>query len=477
MQKFTTYITLLFVLVLFSGLGPVQAQDDSNEKDTIRVEIELPNGTIAKADTVAEGDSLELSGLPFPLHIMNGGELAFNDSSLSHDITITITLPDFANVDALQNEVSFGDSVASGVEFTVSAGDSTISPFEFDEPVTLSMPIPEERPTAIGDQVSSLMLAYRDTTGDFDTTGIRTVARDSVQSIVKAEVSHFSDVVMTSGEIAGEDSTANTVTFEVTTPQGDIARVDSISEGQSFAMSGFSFPFQYLNGGELTLPDSAVGEDINITVEVPEFAAIDSQNNNISFGDSIASAVQFNVSVGDSAVEPYEFDTPVTLTLAIPNELPEAIANRKSDFVLAFSDSTGATDTTGIQTIEVDTANSIVTAKVDHFSTISMTTGDGTSTDIDDQPDTKPTAYKLYENYPNPFNPSTTIKYDLKEANHVTLAVYNMLGQKVATLVDKQQQSGQHQVRFDASGLSSGIYFYRINAGDYSATHKMTLVK
>jgi hypothetical protein len=267
------------------------------------------------------------------------------------------------------------------------------------------------------------------------------------------------------------------VTFEVTTPQGDIARVDSISEGQSFRMSGFSFPFHYLNGGELTLPDSAVSEDINISVEVPEFATLDRQNNSISFGDSIASAVQFNVSVGDSAAEPYEFDTPVTLTLAIPNDLPEAIANSKSDFVLAFSDSTGATDTTGIQTIEVDTANSIVTAKVEHFSTISMTTDDETSTEIGDQPDTKPTAYKLYENYPNPFNPSTTIKYDLKEANHVTLTVYNMLGQKVATLVDKQQQSGQHQVRFDATGMSSGIYFYRINAGDYSATHKMTLVK
>lgn len=77
MQKFTTCFTLLFVFILFSGLGPVQAQDDSNEKDTIRVQIELPNGNTSRADTVAEGDTLGLSGLPFPLHIMNGGDIFY----------------------------------------------------------------------------------------------------------------------------------------------------------------------------------------------------------------------------------------------------------------------------------------------------------------------------------------------------------------------------------------------------------------
>ncbi len=85
--------------------------------------------------------------------------------------------------------------------------------------------------------------------------------------------------------------------------------------------------------------------------------------------------------------------------------------------------------------------------------------------------------FELAQNYPNPFNPTTTIKFSIPESGMVTMAVYNLLGQKVATLVNTQMNKGRYEYHFDASKLSSGIYFYSIKAGSYSATKKMILMK
>jgi hypothetical protein len=90
---------------------------------------------------------------------------------------------------------------------------------------------------------------------------------------------------------------------------------------------------------------------------------------------------------------------------------------------------------------------------------------------------TTPSEYKLYQNYPNPFNPSTNIKYQIKNNKLVTLKIYNILGIEVATLVSEKQSPGVYEVTFDGSGFASGIYFYKLIAGDYSETRRMILIK
>ena len=88
-----------------------------------------------------------------------------------------------------------------------------------------------------------------------------------------------------------------------------------------------------------------------------------------------------------------------------------------------------------------------------------------------------PVEYKLYQNYPNPFNPVTTIKYDIVKAQDVKLAVYDILGREVVTLVNAQQQPGSYEVNWDASGFASGIYFYTLTSGDFTSTRKLILLK
>lgn len=88
-----------------------------------------------------------------------------------------------------------------------------------------------------------------------------------------------------------------------------------------------------------------------------------------------------------------------------------------------------------------------------------------------------PTKYALSQNYPNPFNPTTTINYELPKDNFVTLKIYDMMGREVASLVNNTQLAGFYTVKFDASKLSSGIYFYKLQANDFTATKKLMLVK
>jgi hypothetical protein len=85
--------------------------------------------------------------------------------------------------------------------------------------------------------------------------------------------------------------------------------------------------------------------------------------------------------------------------------------------------------------------------------------------------------FHLSQNFPNPFNPSTVIGYQLPVSGNVTLKVYDLLGREAATLVDEYKPAGMHEIEFDATELTSGIYFYKLQADNYVDTKKMILLK
>ena len=88
-----------------------------------------------------------------------------------------------------------------------------------------------------------------------------------------------------------------------------------------------------------------------------------------------------------------------------------------------------------------------------------------------------PEKFEVFQNYPNPFNPTTTITYSIPTAAHVQLSIYDALGRHLVTLIDEHQEPGIRTKQFDGAGLASGMYFYRLQAGAYSETRKLLLMK
>jgi len=117
------------------------------------------------------------------------------------------------------------------------------------------------------------------------------------------------------------------------------------------------------------------------------------------------------------------------------------------------------------------------TIKYDSLGNIIWIQRSGNITNVENENNLKVSSFSLSQNYPNPFNPSTKIKYEIPELSFVTLKIYDVLGNEVATLVSEEKPAGNYQVNFDALAIPSGIYFYRLQAGNFIQTKKMVLLR
>ena len=105
-----------------------------------------------------------------------------------------------------------------------------------------------------------------------------------------------------------------------------------------------------------------------------------------------------------------------------------------------------------------------------HFNNPTDGIGSGISSIISDD-------YKLYQNFPNPFNPVTKISYKIDREGYVSLKVYNLVGQVIRVMVDESQEPGKYSVVFDASDFSTGVYLYKLEVNDFTSVKRMTLIK
>ncbi len=101
----------------------------------------------------------------------------------------------------------------------------------------------------------------------------------------------------------------------------------------------------------------------------------------------------------------------------------------------------------------------------------------GTLVSVEDESLLIPSEFNLSQNYPNPFNPSTIIAYSIPQRSNVSLKIYDIVGKEIATLVNEQKEAGLYEIKYDASKLSSGVYIYSIQAGDFLESRKMILMK
>lgn len=112
--------------------------------------------------------------------------------------------------------------------------------------------------------------------------------------------------------------------------------------------------------------------------------------------------------------------------------------------------------------------------------TILKTTTGGGITEVEDMEQKNPAVpeyHILYQNYPNPFNPITTINYSIPITSHVTISIYDILGTEIIKIVNEEKRPGNYKIKFDGSNLSSGVYLYRMSAGDFWDTRKLILLK
>jgi len=114
---------------------------------------------------------------------------------------------------------------------------------------------------------------------------------------------------------------------------------------------------------------------------------------------------------------------------------------------------------------------------VGYNGTILHTTNGGVTFIEEEEIDEIPTSYSLTNNYPNPFNPNTKIKYSVPQTSNVVIKVFDILGNEIETLVNEQKPIGNYEINFNATNLPSGIYFYQLQAGSFIETKKMVLMK
>ena len=168
--------------------------------------------------------------------------------------------------------------------------------------------------------------------------------------------------------------------------------------------------------------------------------------------------------------------------LSTPSSITSMIPNSEDDLFIATFGSgvyrngmqinSGLTDTS-VTALAINPAGFLFAGTESGlvFRSVQSTTG------VDGIPGEMPHSFGLSQNYPNPFNPSTTIRYALPHTSFVTVTVYNTLGQQVAQLVKENQQAGYHEAVFRGDGLASGVYFYRLFAGDYTSVKRLLLLK
>ncbi|MCF7885612.1 MAG: T9SS type A sorting domain-containing protein [Candidatus Marinimicrobia bacterium] len=306
-----------------------------------------------------------------------------------------------------------------------------------------------------------------------DTTGF---------ALIRAKLSENVGTAIVIVEDAEGDSVNNTIqiTRPHMNPMQDFRVVKELQEGEIWRIGGFPHPLNVYNGGAIYFPKGSLDEDIRIHISLPDFVNISPDT--VEFGPhNILTGINFEVYVNDTLSEPYHFNTPLIVGMVYKRGLLRNLNIDPETLGLYFAnteDDSVEFDSTGIKNTIHSYYRNLIFSNVEHFSTL-VVRGSESITELQNAADEKtlPNSIQLHQNYPNPFNPVTNIKYDIPSEMKVRLDVYNILGQKVRTFVNKEQKAGSYRVQWKAGNLPSGIYMIRLNAGQHITVKRALLIK
>ncbi|MFN1834428.1 T9SS type A sorting domain-containing protein [Balneola sp. MJW-20] len=248
-------------------------------------------------------------------------------------------------------------------------------------------------------------------------------------------------------------------------PQGELVTNGDFEAGNDGSWYGNALDIRTENGNSFNFADvQSAGEAFSVNLsQIVELSPGESYTLTFDASTSEGNSRDMVVGIGQSDAPFYAATETVTL----------ADTNRTYTIdLVATDDGTGNDFGSASSRVLFDMGADVGIVVIDN---VSLEASVATSNENDDE---LPSEYVLNQNYPNPFNPTTNISFSLPQPEQVSIRVYDMLGREVATLVNQQRfGAGSHEVNFNASNLSSGIYIYRLQAGSTSFTRKMTLIK
>jgi len=302
--------------------------------------------------------------------------------------------------------------------------------------------------------------------------------------IVRATLDRFNATTRILVSTAADTSVRDTVRVRIRDCDGVLLGDSSrVHDREVFVIRGLPFPLNVLNGGEIVFPPGCLTENISLEVSVSD-AAFVTGDSTVSFADQIVNGISFKVYVNDTLVSPYYFSEPANLILPYKQELMETLGLDEDDLWMFFYTSEGDYDDNGITNVYLDTTVNKIYADIIHFSDIVIASQSCGCTGISEAENTAPSKHQLHPNYPNPFNPSTSINFTLGGSGiqQVSLVVYNMLGQEVRTLLEGSRMPGSYSVIWDGRDNSSrnvpaGIFIYQLRSGGTVENRKMILLK
>ncbi len=260
---------------------------------------------------------------------------------------------------------------------------------------------------------------------------------------------------------------------------GDSARV---KDSQVYVIRGLSFPYNVLNGGQLIFPPGSLEENIEIRISISETASVD-DDSTVTWTDQIINGISFNVYVDGEHISPYYFNEPVQLVLPYKQSLLDSLGIDEDNLWMFFY-SEGAYSADGITNVFIDTTVNKIYAEIIHFSDIVITDADRAATPVFDEGNAQPREHTLFSNYPNPFNPGTSIPFMIggNAKTQVRLQIFNLLGQKVRTLLNESRHPGFHTAFWDGKDetgkdLPSGIYISQLRTSGFRQNKTMLLLK